>query len=67
MDTDVFTALDDGNPFMLKQCEEELFAIEHKLKSSMDAGVSADEFPKYQALLDAVSAAREVFNKLAER
>jgi hypothetical protein len=67
METDVYTALEEGNVHLQKQCEEELFALEHKLKSSMDAGVSADDYPKYQALLEAVYAAREVFNKLSER
>lgn len=67
METDVYTALEEGNSFMLKQCDEELFAVEHKLKSSLDAGVTADDYQKYQTLLEAVTLAREVFNKLSER
>ncbi len=67
MSVDVREALETESMLLLKQCEEQLFMLEQKLKSTMDAGVAPDEFAKVQALSLAVTSAKNVFESIRDK
>ncbi len=67
MEVDVHEAVQSADQYRLKQVDEELFQVEHRIRSAMDAGVSAGDFPKYEALRDAVEAARGAVARIVEK
>lgn len=67
MEVDVYDAVQTADQYRLKQVDEELFQVEHQIRSAMDAGVSAGDFPKYEALRDTVEAARGAVAKIIEK
>lgn len=66
-DLNMYSLLNDSsNTYMFKEYEDELFNIEHRLKTAMDSGLAPEEFKEAQALQQAVSAAREALHELQD-
>jgi hypothetical protein len=60
MEVDIYSAVGEGNIYLIKQYDEDLFQIEMKLKKKLDSGVTAEEFDSCRALLEAAETARRI-------
>ncbi|WP_274968634.1 hypothetical protein [Succinimonas amylolytica] len=66
MEVDIYSAVDEGNFYLIRQYDEDLFQIEMKLKKKLDSGVTAEEFEPCMALLTAAESARRIVSLVQE-
>ena len=66
MEIDIYSAVDEGNIYLIKQYDEDLFQIEMKLKQKLDSGVSVEEFGSCMALLEAAETARRIVSSVQD-
>ena len=66
MEIDIYSAVDEGNIYLIKQYDEDLFQIEMKLKQKLDSGVSVEEFGSCKALLEAAETARRIVSSVQD-
>lgn len=66
MEIDIYSAVDEGNIYLIKQYDEDLFQIEMRLKQKLDSGVSVEEFDSCKALLEAAETARRIVSSVQD-
>ena len=60
----VFDLMESGDISGQRAVRDELAALEHELRKTMDAGLAPDDMKPVQAARDAVQAASAILNKI---